>query len=356
MRNVEININKIQQQYDAGIRYEHKASKLTVTLPDDFPKEADYYLLNFESNIGNRKTSNKLTPVDGKVTYIVPELLTKSNYQYVALSAYKSNEENDIEIYRSPKFKLKFGDTVVSSDIASENAQDAFQEVINLIKIGKLKGDSGKSAYELACEAGYRGTVAEWLLSLIGKSAYEVAVENGFKGTQTEWLDELKAVKRISGNTIAADNLSDGFYITSQKSKITFKGNTWKVNSDVEYLAAKTIFHINNNFKDVEGIGTILTALGGSEQATPFLVILCGTMETRSVMCLEDVSNESPQRGLRNPISSGAVYTAISKAQKDVKDFFKGGDYIKVENGTIRLDIVVADSNTLYGTEVNADE
>ena len=54
-----------------------------------------------------------------------------------------------------------------------------------------LKGTNGKSAYELACDNGFEGTVQEWLESLRGadgKSAYELAVEHGFEGTEEEWF------------------------------------------------------------------------------------------------------------------------------------------------------------------------
>lgn len=61
----------------------------------------------------------------------------------------------------------------------------------------------GKSAYDLAVENGYKGTVQEWLASLAGEngaagekgergeSAYELAVKNGYKGTEKQWLDSL---------------------------------------------------------------------------------------------------------------------------------------------------------------------
>lgn len=67
-------------------------------------------------------------------------------------------------------------------------------------------GKDGKSAYELAVENGYTGTVEEWLASLVGevgatgesgspgingKSAYEIAVEKGYQGTEEEWLASL---------------------------------------------------------------------------------------------------------------------------------------------------------------------
>lgn len=71
----------------------------------------------------------------------------------------------------------------------------------------------GKSAYDVAVEAGYAGTEAQWLVSLKGakgdkgdagtngidgvigadgKSAYQIAVLNGFVGTEEQWLDSLK--------------------------------------------------------------------------------------------------------------------------------------------------------------------
>ena len=68
-------------------------------------------------------------------------------------------------------------------------------------------GENGLSAYELAVQNGFTGTLAEWLKSLKGAdgingtngkdgknglSAYEIALKNGFVGTESEWLDALK--------------------------------------------------------------------------------------------------------------------------------------------------------------------
>ena len=69
-------------------------------------------------------------------------------------------------------------------------------------------GADGKSAYELAVENGYEGTVQEWLASLVGadgadgKSAYELAVKNGYVGTEVEWLQSLAGVNGASAYEI----------------------------------------------------------------------------------------------------------------------------------------------------------
>ena len=55
------------------------------------------------------------------------------------------------------------------------------------------EGEEGKSAYDLAVEqGGYQGNVHSWLESLIGKSAYDLAVQEGFEGSLASWLLSLK--------------------------------------------------------------------------------------------------------------------------------------------------------------------
>lgn len=63
---------------------------------------------------------------------------------------------------------------------------------------GKFTGDDGKDGkdnYQLAKDAGFTGTLLQYLASLKGedgKDAYELAQEEGFSGTRAEWLASLK--------------------------------------------------------------------------------------------------------------------------------------------------------------------
>lgn len=58
-------------------------------------------------------------------------------------------------------------------------------------------GVPGKSAYQLAVENGYEGTILEWLESLHGKSAYAYAVENGYRGTEADFAKALGRIEEL---------------------------------------------------------------------------------------------------------------------------------------------------------------
>lgn len=81
---------------------------------------------------------------------------------------------------------------------------------------GKIKGNdgvSGKSAYELAKENGYEGTLDNWLDSFkgeTGKNAYDLAKEDGFNGTLEEWLETLKGQDGKSAYDLVKENGYDG--------------------------------------------------------------------------------------------------------------------------------------------------
>ena len=59
---------------------------------------------------------------------------------------------------------------------------------------------NGLSAYELAVQNGFNGTLQEWLDSLKGGSAYSAAVAGGFTGSEEEYNKQLNAF--ASGSTV----------------------------------------------------------------------------------------------------------------------------------------------------------
>ena len=82
---------------------------------------------------------------------------------------------------------------VVISVVASLGANVIYNNAI----VPVYSNQQGLTAYDIAVQNGFDGTVEEWLKSLAGqtgsdgKSAYDLAVENGFNGTVEEWLVSL---------------------------------------------------------------------------------------------------------------------------------------------------------------------
>lgn len=116
------------------------------------------------------------------------------------------------------------------------------------------KGEDGLSAYELAKQEGFNGSLTDWLKSLKGEkgdrgqsgsdgldgkqgerglSAYEIAVRNGFRGTENQWLQSLKGKdgKTISGGFGVAGAsayqiaVRNGFEGTEQEWLASLKGS-----------------------------------------------------------------------------------------------------------------------------------
>ena len=73
-----------------------------------------------------------------------------------------------------------------------------------------LKGDTGLSAYELAVQDGYQGTLQEWLKSLGGADAYEVAKKAGYEGSREEWLKTLIGATGLSAYELAKSEGYEG--------------------------------------------------------------------------------------------------------------------------------------------------
>lgn len=129
-------------------------------------------------------------------------------------------------------------------------------------------GEDGKSAYELAVEAGFKGTLAEWLESLKGQngsdgkdgkdgaSAYQIAVENGFSGTEAEWLSSLHGLNGKSAYEIAVE---EGKFTGSSsefaQALMNPKASNVSYNDAVTQLGATTIQQAISALNDKIGQG-----------------------------------------------------------------------------------------------------
>ncbi|MBQ6944407.1 MAG: hypothetical protein IJN43_08775 [Ruminococcus sp.] len=145
-------------------------------------------------------------------------------------------------------------------------------------------GENGLSAYELAVQSGFIGTLAEWLVSLKGAdgkdgvngkdgidgkngvdgingtdgkdgtngkdganglSAYEIAVQYGFKGTESEWLESLKGE---SGDPIDESKFATNTALIYLQN--TLKNDISAQQEQIDELAEKSHTHHNSSVLD----------------------------------------------------------------------------------------------------------
>lgn len=139
-----------------------------------------------------------------------------------------ADHSSDVVNYRNEDKWLsdKIDEKANSNDVYTKAESDA---KFALIGAGGTSGANGLSAYELAVQNGYEGTVTEWLASLQGQdgvdgvngldgtngvdgvdglSAYQIAVNNGFVGTEQEWLTSLHGADGTSASVTADDVLA----------------------------------------------------------------------------------------------------------------------------------------------------
>ena len=100
-------------------------------------------------------------------------------------------------------------DGLSAYELAKKNGlADGMSEQEWLESLKGRDGTQGKSAYELALDAGFVGSLDEWLASLKGadgkdgtrgKSAYEIAVANGYTGSESQWVSELLGNRTDTG-------------------------------------------------------------------------------------------------------------------------------------------------------------
>ena len=184
-----------------GFDGENRARKLEIFLDDigDF----ETYNLKFSDN-----NNFELTKEDGFLSLVLKSGMLKTGNIEVQIVATK-------------------GDIIKKSNVAKWTVLNSLATEDEQEQEGGQPGKDGKSAYELALEAGFEGTIEEWLASLKGdkgdtgeqgpkgddgENAYDLAVLTGYVGSMDDWLLSLKGEDGLNGiNGTDGENGSDGF-------------------------------------------------------------------------------------------------------------------------------------------------
>lgn len=227
-------------------------------------------------------------------------------------------------------------------EIALKNgATNAKSEEEWLATLKGESGEAGKSAYELACDAGFTGGVNEWLASLKGgdgqdgkngengKSAYEVAVANGYTGTEAQWVAELLGSRTDSG-TGSGVGIST-VYINADKHLIVRLTNSTII--DAGYVGV--------NSSDSSGgttdpkIGTIDS--DGYTIVNQTVLVIAGSLNIRSTpdsSVKDNIVLVAPQGTELNRVGIGTGDIIWSKVMYEGKVCYASTQYLEVKSGS----------------------
>lgn len=166
MRHINIDLNNLEPCYKIGRMFEANVVTLNITLPIEFNKNADYYLLEFENS--NKETVNtEPLSLDGNViVYEMPEELTQKGCLNAVLSSYKARDGDTVEIEKSDIINLKFSRSIKSDSVITPAIQGFIEKIVLLIENGKIKGDKGDPG-----EQGPKGDQGEQ--GIPGRDAYQ---------------------------------------------------------------------------------------------------------------------------------------------------------------------------------------
>lgn len=174
--------------------------------------------------------------------------------------------------------------------IAGQNGLSAFALAVQQGYTGSLtdwleslkgeQGATGKSAYDLAVEQGFNGTLSAWLEQLKGadgingingqdgvngqdgKSAYEIAIEQGYAGTKAEWIQSLQGKDGRDGKNYVITS-SDYQAIAN---KVSIPKQLSQFNNDVGYITLNDVPEHECDVKDVKLNGLSVVDVNGIAQ------------------------------------------------------------------------------------------
>lgn len=166
MNEIQVNINAKNKIYDIGHQGDHNGYALVF---DDLKEDGTYKLV-----LSKDKDSYEPIPIINK-RFQITNTYTQEAITWTA-QVYEVSEDNDYIIHGNV-FGLRISPSVRKGNKTTETVPPAFKDtydkmvqVTEQIKTafenGEFDGEDGKSAYDLAVEEGFIGTLEEWLDSL----------------------------------------------------------------------------------------------------------------------------------------------------------------------------------------------
>lgn len=169
----------------------------------------------------------------------VPDEPLKPYTQAVARDAQAAKDAaiNATEAARSAE------DSATQAGLSADNAAKTLKKLEDGIASGDFRGENGKSAYQLAVDAGFDGTETQWLESLKGAPGDTTAADAAAEAAKKAAQGAQKAAEASAGSAAQAVESVGGLaddLATLKAENTTLKSETARTARSLDYLWKKS--------------------------------------------------------------------------------------------------------------------
>lgn len=349
---LNINLNSLRPRYEAGRMFEANVTELKITVSDDFIKDADYYLFEFEGE-SLSFASKPIELIDGTASLLLPEACTQLENIGVVLSAYKNG--SDIAIMKSEIINLHFEKSIKSDGTPAPEVDGFVKEIVKLIENGKIKGDKGDTG--APGKDGVNGIDGKD--GAPGKDGYTPIKgvdyfdgEKGDKGDKGEKGDRgekgEQGVQGLPGTTVYSE-LTDKPSINN----VTLEGNKTlgelgiNIPTKLTDLDNDGTFIENDDYASYSRAGIVQLSVGGGLNISDKGILTAAFPIKEVTSKTDDIAVTHGSGTYTLEFNSERYAKSADIAAK--QDKLTAGENIKIENNVISLDIPTATANTTYG-------
>ena len=246
--------------------------------------------------------------------------------------------------------------------ISAENAAKALKKLEDGIASGDFQGQNGKSAYQLAVDAGFDGTETQWLESLKGDpgdttaadaaaaaarksaedaqknaTAAQTAAQEAQEAAEASAGSAAQAVESVGG---LADDLS-----TLKTENTALKAETARTARSLDYLWKKSKGIIYDT-ETVTGAGSSVTVPSGAMDYAVLRMIGGMSRKGRNLLNHDAWASVTAINGTAVFEDNGVIITAVKNDAYTNQTRFPAAAQIAVDGGDIVTLTWAADTNT----------
>lgn len=240
------------------------------------------------------------------------------------------------------------GSSATQAGLSADNAAKTLKELEDGIASGDFRGQDGKSAYQLAVDAGFDGTETQWLESLKGAPGDTTAADAAAEAAKKAAQEAQKAAEASAGSAAQAVESVGGLaddLATLKTENTALKAETARTARSLDYLWKKSKGIIYDT-ETVTGAGSSVTVPSGAMEYAALRRIGGMSRKGRNLLNHDAWASVTAINGTAVFEGNGVTITAVKNDAYTNQTRFPAAAQIAVDGGDIVTLTWAADTNT----------